>query len=134
MVVVRYQKYTQLAARGKYRKLYRYLCSLGRNEWRTSFREIESIIGFELPASARLYRPWWGNQKSGDGHSQALAWTMAEWETAEVDLESETLLLRRRAVERPRKFSLDDLWPVYSAGGWPRGLSLSREEMYEERV
>ena len=79
MVVGRYQKYTQLAARGKYQQLYSYLCSLGSNEWRTSFTEIESILGFELPASARLYRPWWGNQESGDGHSQALAWTMAGW-------------------------------------------------------
>ncbi len=31
-------------------------------------------------------------------------------------------------VEKP---SLDDVWPVHSAGGWPRGLSLDRADIYE---
>ena len=128
------QKYRQLAVRSKYQRLYSHLCGLSGQEWRASFSEIESIIGFELPPSARLYRPWWSNQKGGDGHSQALAWTMAGWETAEIDLESETLLLRRKAPEPPRTFSLDDLWPVHSAGSWPEGLSLRREDLYEDRI
>ena len=38
---------------GKYRKLRVYLEAHPRREWRTSFSNIESILGFELPASAR---------------------------------------------------------------------------------
>ena len=42
---------------------------------------------FQLPLSARMHRPWWANQSRGNGHSHALAWTMAGWETAAVDME-----------------------------------------------
>ena len=135
MVIDRERKYREMAVRGKYQRLYTHLRTLQSREWRTSFGEIESIIGFELPASARLHRPWWANQNHGDGHSQSLAWSVAGWETAEVDMETETLLLRRR--ERPqtgRRLSLDDIWPVHSASVWPAGLSLRREDMYEERM
>ena len=42
-----------------------------------SFCEIEAILGFRLPDSARLHRPRWSNQKKGGGHSHALAWQEA---------------------------------------------------------
>ena len=32
------------------------------------------------------------------GHSQALAWSVAGWEMAELDMDSETLLLRRHRL------------------------------------
>ena len=134
MTMERDLQYRQMAARGKYQRLYTYLCRLGTREWRTTFSEIESIIGFGLPASARLHRPWWGNQRGSNGHSQALAWGAAGWETAEVDMEAETLLLRRRPAAEPRRPVLDEVWPVHSAGGWPEGVSLRREEIYEEGV
>ena len=134
MAMNRKQKYRQMAARSKYQRLYTHLCGLATEEWRTSFGEIESIIGFELPASARLHRPWWSNQTGGNGHSQALAWSAAGWETAEVDLNAETLLLRRKLPETLRRPPLDEVWPVHSAGSWPEGLSLRREDIYEERV
>ena len=87
----REQRYRQMAARSKYQRLYTHLCRLITQEWRTSFSEVESIIGFELPTSARLHRPWWSNQNGGNGHSQALSWSAAGWETAEVDMDAETL-------------------------------------------
>ena len=135
MVIDRERMYQDMAVRGKYQRLYTHLRALQAREWRTSFSEIESIIGFELPASARLHRPWWANQTRGNGHSQSLAWSLAGWETAEVDMEAETLVLRRR--KRPqagRKGSLETMWPVHAAGRWPEGLSLRREDIYEERV
>ncbi|MCY3801842.1 MAG: hypothetical protein OXG46_09695 [Chloroflexi bacterium] len=134
MAIDRGRMYREMAARGKYRRLYTHLRGLGTQEWRTSFGEIESILGFELPASARLYRPWWANQTAGNGHSQALAWGMAGWETAQVDLEAETLLLRRRRTEAACKVSLDDVWPAHPTAVWPEGLSLRREDIYEDRV
>ena len=135
MAMDRDQKYREMAVRGKYQRLYTHLCRLGTQEWSTSFGEIESIIGFELPASARLHRPWWANQSSGGGHSQALAWSVAGWETADVDMDAETLLLRRR--KRPETVaarSLDEVWPAHRAGAWPKGLSLRREDIYEDKT
>ncbi len=135
MAIDRAQKYRDMARRGKYHRLYTHLCALPGREWRATFGEIEAIIGFELPDSARLYRPWWSNQAGGSGHSQALAWSMAGWETAEVDMDSETLLLRKRdRPEAVRKVSLDEVWPVHPTARWPEGLSLRREDIYEDRV
>ena len=128
----RNRKYREMAARGKYQRLYSHLCSLPDREWRVSFGDIEAVLGFELPDSARLHRPWWSNQAGG--HSQSTAWMAAGWETAEVDVRGETLLLRRRNTETVRRPSLDEVWPVHSAGGWPRGLSLDRAEIYEGRT
>ncbi len=134
MAIDRDQQYREMASRGKYKRLYRHLCALKAQEWRTSFGEIESVIGFELPTSARLHRPWWANQSGGNGHSHALAWTVAGWKTAEVDMEAETLLLRRKRAEAVRRLTLDEAWPVHSAGAWPESLSLRREDIYEERI
>lgn len=134
MVMDRSQKYREMALRGKYRRLYAYLRDLPVQEWRASFREIETILGFELPASARLHRPWWANQRQGSGHSHSLAWRAAEWETAEVDMDAETLLLRRQRPETGRRLTLDDIWPVHPTAVWTEGLSLSREDIYEDTI
>ena len=135
MAIDRDRKYREMVVRGKYQRLHRRLRGLRTQEWRTSFGEIESIIGFELPASARLHRPWWANQNSSNGHSQALAWSVAGWETADVDMDSETLLFRRRKrSEAVRKLSLDEVWPVHPTAVWPEGLSLRREDIYEDRA
>ena len=131
MVIDRTRKHRQMAARGKYQRLYSYLCSLPDREWKVSFADIETVLGFELPESARFHRPWWSNQI--DGHSQAIAWMAAGWETAEVDVRGEALLFRRRETEPIRRLSLDEVWPVHSAGGWPQGLSLDRADIYEGR-
>ena len=128
------QKFREMAARGKYQRLFTHLGSLSAQEWKTSFAEIESVLGFELPASARLHRPWWANQRGSNGHSQALAWTVAGWETADVDMEGETLSFRRKHSDPIRKPDLDEVWPVHSVGTWPAGLHLSREEIYDERI
>ncbi len=134
MVIDKSHKYRAMAARGKYQRLYSHLLAHQVQEWRTSFSEIESIIGFELPASARIHRPWWANQRGASGHTQALAWNIAGWETAEVDMDSETLTFRRRSgMEADRRPSLDEVWPVHPTARWPDGLSLRREELYEYR-
>lgn len=134
MVVDRSDKYRKMVERGKYQRLYAYLHSLQAQEWRTSFGEIEAVVGFQLPPSARLHRPWWGNQKRSNGHSHALAWSVAGWETAEVDMDAETLLFRRRHPKAEARPSLDEAWPVHPTAVWPEGLSLRREDLYEERV
>lgn len=134
MATDRDQLYRKMAARGKYQRLYIYLGGLTKQEWRTTFREIESVTGFPLPPSARRHRPWWANQSRGSGHSQALAWGAAGWETAEVDMDAETLLLRRKREAVAQTFNLDEVLPVHTAGGWPEDLSLRREDIYEDRI
>ena len=125
-------KYREKASAGKYHKLYERLNRLQSSEWKTCFSEVESILGFSLPPSARRHRPWWANQRSDNGHNHALAWTAAGWETDEVDMDAETLSFRRRKSSKTPL--LDEIWPVRSVGTWPERLSLRREDMYEDRV
>jgi len=82
------------AKRGKYSKLFEYLIDRQSEEWTTSFPELEALLGFALPNSARIYRPWWANDNR-NGHSQSMAWSMAGWKTTAVDLDNETLTFRK---------------------------------------
>ena len=128
------QKSRKMPSRGKYLKLHDHLCGLQTEEWRTSFREIESIIGFTLPKSARRYSGWWANEKGVSRHTQSLAWTSAGWETSEVDMGTEMVVFRREHPKPSKTPLLDAIWPPRSVGEWPEGLSLRREDMYEDRV
>ena len=121
------------AARGKYRRLYSYLCALSTEAWKASFSEIELVVGFQLPPSARRYSAWWANERGSNDHSHVLAWSAAGWETAEVNMAAETLLLRRKRPEDAPRSNLQEAWPVHSTGAWPEGLSLRREDVYEDR-
>ena len=82
----------QAAQRGKYAPLYRHLMDLRGKEWPTTFSQIEDVLGFKLPDSARIHRPWWANQGERGGHSHALAWEMAGWRTSRVDMAGETVV------------------------------------------
>ena len=82
------------AARGRYARLYRHLCARPGPEWWATFGEVERVLGFRLPDSARRYPAWWANS-SGGGHSQTLAWQAAGWRTRHVNLAEETLLFER---------------------------------------
>lgn len=122
------------AARGKYAPLYHHLASIsGGPEWHATFGELEAILGFRLPDSARLYRPWWSNQNKGAGHSHALSWHAAGWKTREVDLEAETLVFSRvLPPARTQTFDIEEFWPPVRGGSWPSGFIASREQMYDE--
>ena len=128
------------AACGKYAPLYRHLSARSEAEWRVSFDEVEAILGFRLPDSARLYRPWWSNQGKSGGHSHALAWQAAGWRTSAIDLEAETLVFRRAAdapaqagkPHRGQRFDIDEFWPPIRGGSWPPDFAVSREQIYDE--
>ena len=49
-------------------------------------------------------------------------------------MDAETLRLRRKPAVSARRLTLDEAWPVHSAGVWPEDLSLRREDIYEERI
>ena len=82
---------------GKYEPLFQHLVALDAPTWRVTFVDIEHILGFRLPKSARTHRPWWANQVDNK-RSQARAWQAAGWRTRRVDLKAETLVFER--VER----------------------------------
>lgn len=79
---------------GKYEPLAAHLQNWVRDEWAASFAEIEQVLGFPLPPSARRHREWWGNQR-GPGHSQARGWQDAGWQVWKVDLAGEMAIFRQ---------------------------------------
>ena len=104
--------------RGKYAAIFHFLAEKQGSVVAMKFAELESILGFSLPDSAYLYRPWWANQAKS-GHSQAMAWDAAGWKTARVDLEAETLRferienevkVRRNSVPQIQKLSPIEYW------------------------
>ena len=57
-----------------------------KKEITLSFRQLEAILGFELPKSAVDYRQWWGNQRDTGSRSQSGAWLTAGFEVDGVQL------------------------------------------------
>ena len=58
-----------------------------------SFQEIERVLGFALPASARTYQAWWANDPK---HSQAKAWLDAGAKSGQLDIRAETVVFRKQ--------------------------------------
>ncbi|MEE9340970.1 MAG: hypothetical protein V3V21_04835 [Thermoplasmata archaeon] len=93
---------------GKYSSFGHHLSDLKDDKQTLSFREVEQILGFPLPASAFRYRPWWANDPT---HVQAMdGWISAGWEVESVDFENENVIFgrckkmeasRREVGERP---------------------------------
>ena len=131
MSIEPHEQIRENAQRSKYRNLYYHLCDRRGLVWNASFSEIETILGFKLPRAARRYQSWWGNESSSNRHVQSLAWTSADWDAANVNLEIESLTFRRR---RTGPINLDEIWPARHVGHWPSGFTVSREQIYEDRI
>lgn len=82
----------------KYDLLNRYLRSLKTDLWHATFTQIEAVLGFQLPASARKHQAWWSNSAEG-GHSHARSWLEADWQTQGLNLSSEEVDFRRCAAK-----------------------------------
>lgn len=83
----------------KYDPLTHHLAARSEPRIAMRFDEIERLLGFALPRSARLHRPWWAN--SGHGHVQAKGWLNAGYASQDVDLEAERLEFVRLNEARP---------------------------------
>jgi hypothetical protein len=81
-------------ANGKYGPLGRYLAGAGRST-QLRFGEIEEVLGFALPASARTYQAWWANDPH---HVQAKAWLSAHARSGQVDLRGETVTFTKEGA------------------------------------
>jgi hypothetical protein len=78
----------------KYDRLLRVLEKRNEKTISFAFSEIETIVGFKLPKSARQYQEWWANASPGTGHPHAQAWTSAG-RKARVNLTAETVAFER---------------------------------------
>lgn len=68
---------------GKYENLGRHLKNFSDNQVEYSFDNIQNILGFPLPKSASIYRPWWANDKT---HVQARdGWMRFGWSVDSID-------------------------------------------------
>ncbi len=70
----------------KYAPLSRHL-GHSRGVVELSFEDIEEVLGFALPRSARRHPAWWSN--SGGTHVQATAWISAGYRTEDVSIAQE---------------------------------------------
>ena len=80
----------RIGTMSKYAPLRDYLASRPLQEWKVTFEDIEDVLGFPLPASARRYPAWWANE-STSSHVQSHSWLDAGWRTSEVKLREERL-------------------------------------------
>jgi hypothetical protein len=78
----------------KYDPLRDHLMSFKGSRWRATFKEIEEILGFPLPLSARRYEAWWSNHRGT--HVQSSSWLKVGFQTEELDLGSEQISFVRR--------------------------------------
>jgi hypothetical protein len=81
----------------KYRALSDYLVNAARDEIQLTFSEIEQILGFKLPSSAREHRAFWANTTT---HSIALSWLNCGFETEVVDMSSGTITFGKKRGTR----------------------------------
>jgi len=64
------------------------------------FNEIEKVLGFELPSSARSHRAWWANETRGSHSHAQYGWIAAGFEVGRVDFRSEQASFQRTAPIR----------------------------------
>ena len=75
----------------KYKPLSERLSQHAADRWSASFAELEEVLGFPLPKSAREQNAWWrGGEKPH--HS---AWTEPGWRVLDLDREAETVVFGR---------------------------------------
>jgi len=92
----------------KYDPLKRFLESRLGPEAPMGFSEVETVLGFPLPASARQYPAWWSNNVGT--HVGARAWREAGWKTSRVDIAGERVTFVR---EEPRMASVREDAPPF---------------------
>jgi hypothetical protein len=78
---------------GKYETLGRHLNDLSVNFIDYNISEIEDILGFPLPSSASIYRPWWANDKT---HVQARdGWMKYGWNVDTIDFSTNIVRFKK---------------------------------------
>jgi len=81
----------------QYDPLNKWLRANPRQRIPITFNEIEDILGFDLPSTARERPQWWANEKGESRHVQCQAWLEAGFETKNVNIGKETLEFVRKS-------------------------------------
>jgi hypothetical protein len=84
---------------GKYSPLKSFLIERHTEEIPMTFKEIEVLIGGELPPVAFKHRAWWSNNPSNNVMTRA--WLEAGYKTEKVDMADEKLVFVRADGDRP---------------------------------
>jgi hypothetical protein len=75
----------------KYHPLYERLRSEFDNSISVRFDQIETILEFMLPDTARQRPQWWANESAQTRHVQCKAWMDAGFQTRNFNLANETV-------------------------------------------
>jgi hypothetical protein len=78
---------------GEYQLLHKYLRDRFANRLVLTFGEIEDLLGFSLPAGARVEDTWWSTAVESRS-AQSKAWTLAG-RTATVNLMAQCVVFER---------------------------------------
>lgn len=126
-----------------YDSLYYYLVDARGDILHVSFEELESILGFSLPPSARLHRQWWSNRRRGCQRNHIVAWNAAGWMTKDVNVENETLTFVRRPGfpkvtptlrnwKKTKMLDIDSVLIPTSSASVPPELTFGRDQIYDD--
>ena len=96
----------------KYQPLSERLAAHPDPEWRTSFSELEAVLGFPLPKAARTGRAWWANDPE---KSHSRAWAVQGWEVGDVDHAAERVVFRKGAASAATLVEAAGLQPLKQA-------------------
>lgn len=80
----------------KYEPLREHLARLDDVVWAAKLVEVETILGSNLPKSAREHRTWWAN--SGGSLVHQNAWLDAGWRVERTDLTRDVIVFRRQYI------------------------------------
>ena len=118
----------------KYAPLGTFLAGRPDDEIPMNFGEVERILGFRLPDSARNWPAWWSNNPGT--HVGVRVWRDAGWKTSRVDLGSERVTFVRD--RRPGAPGLAEAGPAPFAGPTGQtavdGLSILWSELSRSAV
>ncbi len=119
-------------AGSKYYPLYQYFSEKDVEFITLTFSEIESILGRDLPYSAKADRGWWGNRANGPSHAKA--WMQAKYEVSEIDMAAGQITFRKVKLEYRVEASEkgEPQWDGELVEGLRRHMQLTQGELAEE--
>jgi hypothetical protein len=74
-----------------YDPIYKWLRPSSANNIPVTFRQIEAVLGFKLPDTARKRAQWWANEMGDTRHVQCRAWMDAGFRTRNLNLRKESV-------------------------------------------
>lgn len=99
---------------GKYDPLEQYLVNSNKEAIELTFKEVEKIVGDNLPASATKYAAWWANIGEGTGsHPQAFAWHNAGYNASVNCIEKKVLFSKENIHIPKRKWTPHRVFPKH---------------------